>query len=1177
MSGGLYNIFCSFRRVSRLEMRMSKGFVVRLVPPLASLVIVASAVSPGLGFASVRAAEPAWPPSASLVVGEIVTGGVSASDEYVELYNAGSLPVDLNGLELVYVTASGTTVSRRATWTSPTLLDPGRHLLLANAAGVHVPLADAVYSGGLAATGGVIALRPVGGIPIDAQGWGEAANAFVEGLAAPAPVAGGSLERLPGGSSGNGVDTNDNFLDTRLEPAPLPQNMASAPVPVPTQPPSPLPSDPSGTVTPSPPVTWPPTPAPGTSPPASPTPGPSDGPVPSPIASPALTTVAAARQLPEGATVSVAGVLTTPPGLTDAGRGAYLQDPTGGIALYLSAGTWPALAMGSAIDATGTIDSRYGQITLRIADANAVTVLGPGAMPAPIVIPTGGAGEAVEATLVSTGGAPVGAVETLSDGFAFTIDDGSGSLRIIASTASGIVADSLASATSVSIVGVLGQRDSTGTGSAGYRLYLRSGADLAVTAVTPSPAPSGSPGDTTPPSATPAGTDSPSPSTSPTPSTAAQSIVAARALGAEAVVTVRGTITAEPGRILDDRTIAIQDATGGLPVRISGQLPEGLTRGRVVLARGHLARPYGNLELRVADDGELKLAEIVALPSPRQVTVAEVGEALEGQLVKLRGEISQVDWSSTGSISLHVQDPSGTAVTRVFLRAELGISRERFQRGQGIIATGVAGQRATGLDRPDGYRVWPRDEADLQLSQPPGPSPSATPSPRPTRSPGRSPGAGGGGRPGPGSTSSAGTTVSIAEALRRPGSTVSVSGIVTAPIGLLDADGRRVTVQDASGAILVRLPEEGRRPSLGGRLRAEGTVGTYYGAPQLEASDTLIDRGGTVGPKQVASGPFPPALEWQLVEVSGTVEELSRDGDEWRAELKLRGGGNVPAQGISRSGIPSTALAEGSNVTIVGLVRRPYPTATDRRLTLIPRSVADLSVLRGAPGAVPGQDSPDGSGASDGGGGGTDTGGWQTSGWGATTPGTAASGGSAGSAGISGDTAGLNIPEIRLRELPEHRGQLVRVGGIVRWASGTRLILEDGNIRARARLPEEVRRLTALLTISEPVNVVGRVDRAGDGGWEVVARTAADIGRVGRTRTTVVGPQVNGASPRASASQNANAATAPGTADGDLPWLLLVIVLVAAAAVTGAVGFLLRRGSSLEPSPGSAIGAPLEP
>ncbi|HEV8053387.1 MAG TPA: hypothetical protein VGP30_01005, partial [Candidatus Limnocylindrales bacterium] len=172
---------------------------------------------------------------------------------------------------------------------------------------------------------------------------------------------------------------------------------------------------------------------------------------------------------------------------------------------------------------------------------------------------------------------------------------------------------------------------------------------------------------------------------------------------------------------------------------------------------------------------------------------------------------------------------------------------------------------------------------------------------------------------------------------------------------------------------------------------------------------------------------------------------------------------------------------------------------------------------------------------------------------------------------------GLNIPEIRLRELPEHRGQLVRVGGIVRWASGTRLILEDGNIRARARLPEEVRRLTALLTISEPVNVVGRVDRAGDGGWEVVARTAADIGRVGRTRTTVVGPQVNGASPRASASQNANAATAPGTADGDLPWLLLVIVLVAAAAATGAVGFLLRRGSSVEPRPGSALVAPREP
>ena len=49
-----------------------------------------------------------------LVVSEVMTGGTSASDEFIELYNptAGELP--LEGLELVYVTATGATVTRKA-------------------------------------------------------------------------------------------------------------------------------------------------------------------------------------------------------------------------------------------------------------------------------------------------------------------------------------------------------------------------------------------------------------------------------------------------------------------------------------------------------------------------------------------------------------------------------------------------------------------------------------------------------------------------------------------------------------------------------------------------------------------------------------------------------------------------------------------------------------------------------------------------------------------------------------------------------------------------------------------------------------------------------------------------------------------------------------------------------
>ena len=68
-----------------------------------------------------------WPPSGDLLLAEIQTGGASASDEFVEITNAGGTSVDLAGIEVVYVTSSGGTITRKATWTASQLLDPGRH------------------------------------------------------------------------------------------------------------------------------------------------------------------------------------------------------------------------------------------------------------------------------------------------------------------------------------------------------------------------------------------------------------------------------------------------------------------------------------------------------------------------------------------------------------------------------------------------------------------------------------------------------------------------------------------------------------------------------------------------------------------------------------------------------------------------------------------------------------------------------------------------------------------------------------------------------------------------------------------------------------------------------------------------------------------------------------------
>ena len=68
---------------------------------LVVLLLGVAAGPPGRGAVLEPAAAVTWPPSAGLLVAEVVTGGASASDEYVELANAsagGSTPDGSNCL-----------------------------------------------------------------------------------------------------------------------------------------------------------------------------------------------------------------------------------------------------------------------------------------------------------------------------------------------------------------------------------------------------------------------------------------------------------------------------------------------------------------------------------------------------------------------------------------------------------------------------------------------------------------------------------------------------------------------------------------------------------------------------------------------------------------------------------------------------------------------------------------------------------------------------------------------------------------------------------------------------------------------------------------------------------------------------------------------------------------------
>ncbi len=94
------------------------------------------------------------------------------------------------------------------------------------------------------------------------------------------------------------------------------------------------------------------------------------------------------------------------------------------------------------------------------------------------------------------------------------------------------------------------------------------------------------------------------------------------------VFIVTGTVT-----LLDGKNVYIQDETGGIDLYFT-TVPPGLKRGTIVKAYGTYKVFNGLTEL---DGAELISSEDGAIPAPKEITIAEINESVESQLVKITG------------------------------------------------------------------------------------------------------------------------------------------------------------------------------------------------------------------------------------------------------------------------------------------------------------------------------------------------------------------------------------------------------------------------------------------------------------------------------------------------------------------------------------------------------------
>jgi len=263
-----------------------------------------------LAFVFVKPHTVAHSAANHIVISEIQIGGDDAGDEFVELYNPTSNPVDLTGWRLRRQNNTGTTIQNLVGSMTGTIPAHGYYLVAKSEYDGEVA-PDAFYSASSSAltTNNTLTLfSDAGTTVVDKVGFGTGVIDFETASFSANPTANGSIERKALVSStsesmgsggldeelGNGNDTDDNESDFVTRETSDPQNstMSENPnpaTPTPTEEPTPT-VTPTPTEEPSPTPTQEATPTPTTSPTSTPTPTPTASPTPTVTETPTPTT-----------------------------------------------------------------------------------------------------------------------------------------------------------------------------------------------------------------------------------------------------------------------------------------------------------------------------------------------------------------------------------------------------------------------------------------------------------------------------------------------------------------------------------------------------------------------------------------------------------------------------------------------------------------------------------------------------------------------------------------------------------------------------------------------------------------------------------------------------------------------------------------------------------------------
>ena len=396
----------------------------------------------------------------------------------------------------------------------------------------------------------------------------------------------------------------------------------------------------------------------------------------------AIATIAQARALTLGSTVTVEGVVTAGTGVFS-GTTAYFQDETAGIVLFTGSSPFSSLdlAVGDSIRVTGVTSAFNQELQIGGGAALEVEVLGRVAPRAPETVTVQDIlANEFQAELVTVNALTIDSVPATATGgnYNIKVHDATGTMIVFIDTDTGIHS-------SIFSVGQVWNITGVGTAFNALReVKPRSPLDIVLTSA---------PGGTI-------------------------SIATARALPNAQVVTVTGVVTAGPApdTVFQSNSFYVQDNTGGVLVFCGGTGGTSCTSigaGDSVTVTGTTATFSGEEQITGSATQTLTITEHAAgtLPTPIGVDASDVNAGrFQGRLA-IADSVQVVSVSGTGgNATLQVSDATGTF--QVFLDTDTGLTGAMFTVGSSYRLTGILAA-FTPSGQPTQYQLKPRGAADV--------------------------------------------------------------------------------------------------------------------------------------------------------------------------------------------------------------------------------------------------------------------------------------------------------------------------------------------------------------------------------------------------------------------------------------------------------------------------------